>query len=393
MIRFQPDTLQQAFTRFFDMAAPDANVYVEIPAPDIRFAAILLLAGVAVLMWRRLGPGRSPTLAMLVVLLASTAVWLGTTGNGRYFMPLLIAAGPIGIALICILPVTRALKATLAGLLVTGQLFVLVEQPPWSTWSMLKWTNAPYFDVRLGVDETQGPATTYASLSMLSYSLIAPQFPANSRWINLVASSATPRDQAWTDAFLRQAAAAGPLKVVTLSLPWASLPDGRPTGEILRAFNHLASRRNLRIPGSCRHVASPGLARMADQEKRSGRDSGTQLGFWICPAVYEPGLAEHSIERDAPLHVMEVLKRVGMQCPRFFPMGEPALIRLPDGWSRHYPHSETRVFVMDNGKVWYQFWRSVNAVHVGTVQDVLAGKAQLDCTKIRSDGAWRTGAE
>lgn len=393
MIRFQPDTLSHALSRFFDMAAPDANVYVEIPAPDIRFAAIVVLTGVALLLWRRLGKGRSATFAMLALLFASAAVWLATTGNGRYFMPILVVAGPILIALVCLLPATRGLKAVLAALLVFGQLFVLSQQPPWSSWSMLKWTESPYFDVRLGPDETKGPPTTYAGMSMLTYSLIAPQFPANSRWINLVASSGTPRDHAWTDEFLRRGAAEGPLVLVAPSLPWASLPDGRPTPEILVAFNHLAARRNLRIPGSCRHIASPGLVRMAEDERRYDGDALTQLGFWLCPAVYQAGLASQIPERKAPEHVFGVLTRLAELCPRFFPAGIPALVRLPDGWSQHYPHSETRVFVMDNSQVWYQFWRSLNAVPVGTVADVLAGKAKVDCSAIRNDGAWRTGAK
>lgn len=394
MIRFQPDTLERALSRFFDMAAPDANVYLEIPAPDIRFAAILVLAAVALPLWRRLGAGRSPTFAMLVVLLMSAAIWLATTGNGRYFMPLLVAGGPIAIALICLLPATRGLKASLAVLLVAGQAFVLTQQPPWNSWTLLQWKHAPYFDVRLGLDETQGPPTTYASMSMLSYSLIAPQFPATSRWINLPASNATPRDQAWTDEFLQKAATEGPIKVIAPSLPWASLPDGRPTAEIVQVFNELVGRRNLRIPGSCRHVVSPGLIRMAERENRGDAGSESQLGFWICPAIYQAGLAERMPGQAPPPPVTQVFERLAERCPRFFPGGEKSLVRLPDGWTRHYAVSETRVYVLDNGRVWYHFWRSLNPVFVGVVPDVAAGKMRLDCTGIRGDdGAWKTGSQ
>lgn len=393
MIRFQPDTPMQALTRYFDMAAPDANVYLEIPAPDLRFAAIALLAALGLLLWRRLGAGRSATFAMLAVLLASTAVWLATTGNGRYFMPLLVAAGPIAIALICVLPATRPLKATLAVLLVAGQGFVLSEQPPWKTWTLLNWAKAPYFDVRLGPEDQHQPPTTYASMTMLTYSLIAPQFPANSRWINLVASSGTPRDHIWIDEFLRKASA-GPIMVVAPSLPWASLPDGRPNVEILKAFNDLIARRNLKIPGSCRFVPAPGLERMAEEEKRLDNDADAQLGFWLCPAVYEAGRAAAAPERKAPEEVTSVFVKMGELCPRFFPAHEANLVRLPGGWTRHYPQSETRVYVLDDGGVWYKFWRSLNPVYVGKTWQLAAGKVKLDCSAIRgSDGAWRTGSQ
>src|SRR4051794_32949758 len=157
MIRFQPDTLPQAFLRYFDMAAPDANVYVEIPAPDIRFAAIALLAIVALLLWPRLGAGRNAIVAMVVVLFASTAIWLASTGNGRYFMALLVCAGPIAVALVATLPITRAARAALALLLVLGQGFVLWQQPPFDTWTLAHWERGPYFEAKLGPAETHGP--------------------------------------------------------------------------------------------------------------------------------------------------------------------------------------------------------------------------------------------
>ena len=53
MIRFLPDTWRDAILRPIAMAAPDAGVYVEIMAPDIRFSviAILILIWIA-LAWR-----------------------------------------------------------------------------------------------------------------------------------------------------------------------------------------------------------------------------------------------------------------------------------------------------------------------------------------------------
>ena len=45
-MRFQPDTWLEALLRPVAMAAADANVYVEIMAPDFRFVFVLaLLAG------------------------------------------------------------------------------------------------------------------------------------------------------------------------------------------------------------------------------------------------------------------------------------------------------------------------------------------------------------
>jgi hypothetical protein len=397
MIRFQPDSLLQAFTRFFDMAAPDANVYVEIAAPDIRFAAIVILAVAALVAWllrRRLGAGLQATAALLLVVLGSAAIWLYTTGNGRYFMPLLVCAGPLAVALICLLPITRGFKATLALLLVAGQAFVISQQPPWDSWTLLHWDKAPYFAINLGPEETQAPPTTYATMSFITYSLIAPQFPANSRWINLPANALTDRDEERTKSFLRESFAKGPVKVIAPSLPWAAEPDGQPTPAILQAFNRLVSHRDLQIHGPCHHIVSPGLVRMGDRENHQGDGSpaAQPLGFWSCPAVYHALTAEERRQEQPPEDVERAFQKLGELCPRFFPAGEKVTLHLPDGWTRRYGVSETRVYVLDNGEVWYKFWRSLNPVLVGRLEAVLAGKVELDCTKLRgSDGAWKTG--
>ena len=392
MIRFQPDTLGQAFLRYFDMAAPDANVYVEIAAPDIRFAAIVLLALAAAICWRRLGRGRRATMAMLLLLLLSSVIWLATTGNGRYFMPLLVAAGPIAVALICLLPLARRMKGTLVLLLLAGQVFVISEQPPWNTWTFLHWKRAPYFEVSLRPEETQAPPTTYATLSLISYSLIAPQFPPASRWINLPTGSGTPRDNRWIDEFLRDAAARGPMRAIAPSLPSESLPDGRPKPAAVVAMDELLTRRNLRIDGQCGYIGAPAFQRMAERERSAKTPSQLVPGFWSCPIVYDPRAVARQRVEQPPEAVLRSLARLAELCPRFFP-NDGGILRLPDAWTRHYT-TETRVYVTDSGEVWYKFWRSMNPVFVGRVDKLLAGKVEIDCNAIRgSDGAWRSGAK
>lgn len=394
MIRFQPDSLSQALLRFFDMAAPDANVYVEIPAPDIRLAAVAILALAAVLAWRRLAPGRGALFAMLAVLFVSSVAWLASTGNGRYFLPLLVAAGPIAIGLVCALPLTRAFKATLALGLLAGQGFVLWQQPPFNTWTVMHWKDRTYFEVHLGPEEKNAPPTTYASLSLLTYSLIAPQFPPGSRWMNLNAEPVTPLDAARADAFLRRAAAEGPVKVIAPSLPWASLADGTPNPEVIASFDRLIAPRNLRVDGKCRYFDSPGLLFMAERERGPQDGPPPKLGFWTCPVTYDASLAGSRKTQDAvpPPQVKAALAKLGEICPRFFPPEETQLRRLPDGWVRNYS-SQTRAYVLDNGEVWYHFWRMLNPVLVGKSTELLAGEVQFDCMGVRGDGAWRTGAK
>lgn len=390
MIRFQPDTVLDGLLRYFNMAAPDANVYIEIPAPDIRFAAIALLALALAACWRKLPPGRAPALAMAGVLFASTALWLLTTGNGRYFMAMLVCAGPIAIALVCLLPLSRFFRGALAVLLIAGQAFLLSQQVPWNSWTVMHWSKGSYFDVHLGPEELQGPPTTYASLPLLTYSLIAPQFPPESRWISLHASGGTPRDEQRTDDFLREAAARGPVKIIAPSIPTASLPNGLPQPAMLASLDKLAGRRNLRISGECRLLVSPALLGMAEREKKL-MPGEIPMGFWTCPVVYEPR-ARDPAPVTPPPDVLAVYRKVGEACPRFFPTPQAHPRRLKDGWMVHYG-TETRLYVMDGQQVWYRYWRNYNPVRVGTIAEVLADRAMVDCAAVRNDGAWRTGAQ
>lgn len=394
MIRFLPDTPLQALTRFFDMAAPDNNVYIEIAAPDLRMGALVLLALAALACWPRLGPRRRPIMAMLALMLVSSVIWLSTTGNGRYFLPLLVCAGPVVVGLLCLLPISREWKGGLAVSLVAAQVFVLTQQPPWHAWSWLDWEDGKYFAMELGPQERDAPPTTYATLSTISYSLIAPQFPANARWVNLPSAGGTPRDREWMDEFLRRAAAEGPIRLVAPSLPSLTLEDGQPTPDALRAFDKLIAGRNLRITGACRLIPSLALARLEGLEAEARAGRGRPIGFWSCPLAYDARQVETAKVLAMPDPVRQSFQRMGELCPRFFPLSETGLQRLHDGWVRPYAVSETRVYVLDNGQVWYKFWRSLNPVFVGSVDELLAGKGRVDCSAIRgSDGAWRSGAQ
>ncbi len=103
MIRFLADTWRDAILRPVAMAAPNSSVYIEIAAPDFRFAIALVLAVLILISTRKtkLRPkGWLPPLALFALVFLSFIPWMQTTGNGRYFMPYLILIGPLCIALI-----------------------------------------------------------------------------------------------------------------------------------------------------------------------------------------------------------------------------------------------------------------------------------------------------
>lgn len=394
-MRFQPDTWLEALLRPLAMAAPDANVYVEIMAPDFRFAfalaLLVLLAGLC-LARRRPAPAVAAgplasravrAVALLAAALAASFVpWLATTGNGRYFLPGLLVVGPVCVGLAWQLPLTRSLRLTLAAGMVALQALAVQQSAPWRAWTMVAWREPPYFQLELPRELRAQPGT-YVTLSAISYSLLAPMFHPQSRWISLYNApfpdSDTP-DGRRTEGFLA-AAAPGSLTLLAPAVVGTLTPQRLPDARVSAALNQqLAPFRLALGPQSCRFLASRSLADMGLGEKTAQQRA--QSGFWLCPLERPAQGAASGIARgrrhDAVFRALEA------QCPRLFPPGgDRDSVALPAGEVRSYLRAEMKVYVYDSGEVYYKYYRALNPVLVGTADELLAGRVRLDCGRIR----------
>jgi hypothetical protein len=393
-VRFQPDTWLEALLRPIAMAAPDAYAYVEIMAPDFRFVfALVLLALLATLTvvarCRRVetlaqprGTAPRPVFLLLCALTVAFVSWLATTGNGRYFITGLLIVGPVCVGLIQLLPVTRALRLTLAVGAVALQGFAVQQSAPWQAWTMLPWKEAPYFKVDLPAELRAEPAT-YVTMSAISYSLLAPLFHPESRWISL--HNAPPPGSgaadAWrTEAFLAKAAPDRLMLLVPV-VPGMLTPERLPNATVSAAIDGQLARYRLGLirPQSCRFLASPSLADIGLGAK--SEEERANSGFWLCHL--------RRLEAAAPSDVAPgrnydaVFKALEAQCPRYFPGGDGRSLALPNGEMRSYMMGEMKAYVYDDGEVYYKYYRALNPVLIGKVDDVVAGKSRVDCGNIR----------
>lgn len=394
MNRFEPDTWVAALLRPVAMATPDSHVYVEMMAPDFRWVAVLLLlALLGIMRWRARGGSAGAAAATradvapatVFILVAALAVafvpWLMTSGNGRYFLAGLLMVGPVCVGLAWRLPVTRALRLTLATGIVALQAFAVQQSAPWQAWGLAQWKEPPYFQVDLPPEAKAEPAT-YVTMSVISYSLLIPQFHPQSRWMNL-ANAPVPGTSAFnsarTAAFLAQAQ--GKLRLLVPVVPGmlteALLPDTKVSevlGSQLEPFG-----LGFAQPQACRFLHSRGLASMGLREKTEKQRA--QAGFWLCDlrrVAPSARPAAYGRRYDA---VFAALER---QCPRFLPAnGDGPSLALPGGEVRSYLQAEMKVYVYDDGEVYYKYYRALNPVLVGRVDDLLAGRSRLDCDKIR----------
>lgn len=383
MIRFLPDTWLDAALRPLAMAFPDGGVYVEIIAPDFRFVFIIALA----LAWAVLARGEQRRAMAAPVLLALTVLafvpWLATTGNGRYFIPILLISGPLCIGLLHRIPGTRAMRAAFAVLMVACQAFLIAEIPPWRYWGHVVWGDGAPFPIEVPEQVAARPAT-YVTLSSISYSLIAPRFHPASRWVNIATQPGlqdTSPDGLRTQAVI---AAPGPLKVIFPTVPGDQSTD-RMDPALATAIDDLLARQGLSIEsdGECRLLPSAGLAGMASS-KLSDEAAGHpgRHGFWLCPLARR---ASDRVTRAAPVPVRseQAFEKMERICPRFFRAGEAVSLPIPSGAVRGYPSSDFKIYVFEGGQVWYKYFRALNPVLVGSVADVLAPGFTMDCNAVQ----------
>ena len=386
MIRFVPDNWVDALLRPLDMISPEANIYVEVQAPDLRLAAVILL-GLGVLVCARRGAGdRRPALQLLALTLLAMAPWLATSGNGRYFTPFLLLLGPMCVGLVRLLPLSTSMKFSTVALRLLVQGVLLFEASPWGGWALANWRDSSYFQVSASPVEGR----SYATLAPLSYSLIAPQFPAQSRWMNLSAPVSGPRERAYARKWLTDARS---LYLLAPAYPSQVERNNQPSVGVVTVFNQLIAARGLSVsPGAqCEWLSSAGLASMASRYGSPDDPSApSSFGFWLCPLRFDAARIAEAAGSPENTPVDAVFAAVEKLCPRFFPAGEAGTQHVEGGAVRHYASSDTRVYVLDDGEVLYKFWRSLNAVTIGKRADVLAGRARVDCSRIRAP-TWRSG--
>jgi len=393
-MRFQPDTWGEALLRPIAMAAADANTYVEIMAPDFRFVfALALLVALGLLVGRRGtraggdAQGRRaarPVFILLAVVAVAFVPWLVVLGgNGRYFMAGLLVIGPVCMGLARLLPATRALRLTLALGMVAIQAFAVQQSAPWRAWTMVSWKEAPYFQLDVPPELRAQPAT-YVTMSAISYSLLAPMFHPQSRWISL--HNAPPPDSGGpmarrTEAFFAVADPAR-LRLLVPVIAGMLTPERLPNARVSEVMNEQLApyRLGLARPQSCRFLAAPALADMGlgvkSQEERS------REGFWLCGLARLDTTVLPKTTRGGRHDA--VFKALETQCPRFFPVGgDGAILELPTGEVRSYLQAEMKAYVYDSGEVYYKYYRALNPVRVGKAEDVLAGRSRVDCANIR----------
>ncbi len=304
-------------------------------------------------------------------------------------MPVLLLVGPLCVALVHRLPLTAPFRLSVVVILIAMQALALYGSNPWGRWPLAPWSK-PYFDLSLGDAEKNRPAA-YITVTSISYSLIAPLFHHDSRWMNIASLPPYPapsldvgRAQAFLQAAVRERL---PLRLIAPTAPLYMQADGQPTEPMRNELNRLVANQGMGLVAdrACTIARSRTIAALAmgDLDDSRKAEKIGQHGFWICELAFPVRTAPRPSDTPEDAQAARVFNKLERDCPRIFPPGEGAGTRMPGGFSRSYPSTDIKAYVLENGDVFYKYWRGLNPGRVGSASEVLAEGFHMKCDSIR----------
>lgn len=350
--RFVPTDLETALRFPVEMASGLTRVGFENQAADIRPLWLLGLLMVAVVLFvvgrfRTQVPndpadGQSDGDSRLFWLLLAVfaPLWLRSSGNIRYAVEALLLLGPAVSLLALQLARLQRILGLLAILLpLAGQTaWTLLNNPHVPHPPSLESWRSPWFDVEIPAPLDQTPAL-YLSLQSQSFASLAPYFPRESRFMNLVGGTTLPAGST--------AIAAMEAMRRTMGLPLRSLflihetGDGdRPAEKDLETQRALLSEYGyeLRAQDCVRITWRNGmlLAPAAKTAASPNAEASDDFRTVLLSCAVEPGVGPGAVERARRQQVDARIDRWAARCPGLF---------SPPGFgSRQYPAIRHRSF-------------------------------------------------
>lgn len=376
MERFRPDSLWDALLRPFLMADPTSFLYVEIMAPDWRFAAITMLGFFGLLLRKRSAALSSVQWRVVVVLIVVFYVWTFTSGNGRYFLPGLLLAGPVLVLFMRNLPVTRSMRAFVLLLVVGFHLMAIVEFHHDDPWRVSEWYEGPA--INLAPSPLRDEPAVFLKVSVNAFSAVTPHFHPDSRWVRLGVH--LRRDLGSYEHRRLSEMFASKLKkyaFVPMS-PDNTTPSGQPIPDIRGAMANVVAPYGFALADTtCDiiNVSAPGPGREARL--------GGAAGFWLCPVDRVGDIAQvSSLRLTIPQSHQAVFERFEQECPRFFSPGGGIDTHFENATGRYYPGTDTGLQISSKGVVSYRHLRSLNFTTVATSEQILQHKIEVPCRRL-----------
>ncbi len=368
-LRFLPQTLVDWLWRPFEMAELRKFTAAEMFAPDLRPAALVVLTVLALplMVWRRAAwSWRGPVVQLAVFTLVAYCLWMQSSGNSRYAMPLLAAAAVLLVA------VAKFALPRSAARIALGTLLLLHSANFWAEGDHRlagsAWSTGPYLDIDVPQRLREVPFL-HLSIGIQSLAALAPSLHPDGRLINVVGQMSLPTvgplGEALTNRLERWRGRTRYL--LTYEGKHWNKDIGPPEKTRLRA-ERIVEHLPLSIDWSDCESITIALTYRADPE---------QVLVLSCGAVVAAPASEARLsERSRADRMFKMIER---QCPRLYGPS-PFVTNAGDrAWLRHYANSDLRVMINAEDEVLVSHFRSTQVVLLGKVDDILSGKGKDPC--------------
>ena len=386
--RFKATGITDLLLLPFRMAIFHSWIYVENNAPDIR-PALLVLFGLSVtlktLISRRLGKtSAAPNINIarcfiITFFLCSIALWLWTTSNGRYALPILLLMGPL-----LMLAIYKTIEKEKFALVVALTALILQAGHALSAgnprWAFAEWTHH-WFEVTASARLKNNPHAFLSLGISESNSVISPFLHPQSTFVSLIGSSYAFRPDGAGHERINQIIKLhkNHLRMLVTISP-AQQP---PQAGLFNGWNTLLAPWRLKIIQSdCEFlevVLSPNR-NTSDIFSQQLKGNISQISLLSCGLEAGSGEAEETLRERKRL--TRVFDRIEQSCPLLFSPRGWQLTKLAGLWQRHYLQSDIVVYARKGRLSLSKQEYGPFDVDMGSVEDWENNRSKFVCERL-----------
>lgn len=368
-IRFLPEAIGDWLLKPLEMASIQRFAVTDASAPDLR-PALLIASGLAVLIAVARGKLKlhvsSPTVQLAAFALTGYMLWMATSGNARYGLPLLASVGVLlvrGVEVAMPQPGARIAVAAIL-MLHLANYTALGEH----RFTPRQWAGGDYLPVDVPTRLREEPFL-HLSIGSLTYASLAPQLHPQGAMINVLGQMSLPADGPLGDALMQRIAQwSGRTRFLV-----RTSSSGLTTQDRL-GFNAFLGYLNLRVDWTdCERISvvavpSPGalLTDVSATQLLSCRAASGRAGLQHAGAIPRT-------KADA------VFAAIEERCPRVFGPAPMVSLAGPNSWARRYANSDVHVTIEGNEDVVAGYFRAISSVYLGKVDDILHDRGFPPC--------------
>ena len=378
--RFLPNGLWDVLRFPFDAMSTRERIYVERAVPDLRFAALYLLAligiaAAAIRRWLKKKKSEDAStrfLAFSVFVLTGFVLWVWTSGNGRYGLIISVLIGPLAVAWAS--RIFRKREHAFMFLTALIALQVIHLRAGEYRWETGHWTES-WYDEIVPYELKQEPYL-YLSIGRQSHSFVAPFLSPQSAFIN-------PIGQMSIDTEGSGGRRAGALlkkydgRVRVLSRISSEGAHDDPSDLWIAKMDAYLSRFDMVVDAQrCLTIRTDGQF----DASMAGHDVVGRSPYHLITCALKKVQPDKKLIEERK-HIESVVEKIIAWCPKMFKPSYFVAERRLDGWDVSFEDSDMRIHVRGTTVVMLQR-KSLWTLALGRIADWETGMLPRACSTL-----------